>query len=224
MPEQATTSYDEKAQQVSQLKIQAAQAERELKEELKKRKAAQVDPVCQGIINTYTAWAAAGGLLMGVPVVNGAAITAIQIRMLDQLAERFGQNYSENEARNTLYAVTGGFVTPIFAGPLLVAGVSFIPIVGPVAVLLSGPALAAASTRVVGRLFVEHFQKDGQLADLDVAKAKKDYQAGLKTDTEKHAAGGKHASTQPSAGNSLEESVIRRCGFATFSRSGWRVT
>ena len=195
MPEQATTSYEEKAQQVSQLKLQAAQAERELKDELKKRKADEVDPVCQGIINTYTAWAAAGGLLMGVPVVNGAAITAIQIRMLDQLAERFGQNYSENEARNTLYAVTGGFITPIFAGPLLAAGVSVIPIVGPVAVLLAGPALAAASTRVVGRLFVEHFQKGGQLADLDVAKAKKDYQVGLKAEAEKQAAGGKHAST-----------------------------
>jgi uncharacterized protein (DUF697 family) len=194
MPEQATTSYDEKVQQVAQLKLKAAQAERELKDELKKRKAAEVDPTCQGIINTYTAWAAAGGLLMGLPVAGGAAITAIQIRMLDQLAEQFGQNYSENEARNTLYAVTGGFVTPIVGGALLVAGVSVIPVVGPIAVLLTGPALSAASTRVVGRLFVEHFQKGGQLADLDVAKAKKDYQAGLKTEAEKPA-GGKHTPT-----------------------------
>src|SRR5215472_4821560 len=104
MPEQATTSYDEKAQQVTELKLKAAQAERELKNELKTRKAAEVDPTCQAIINTYTAWAAGGGLFMALPVVSGAAITAIQIRMLDQLAERFGQNYSENEAKNTLYA------------------------------------------------------------------------------------------------------------------------
>src|SRR5258708_7248216 len=157
MPEQATTSYDEKAEQVTQLRLKAAQAERELKDELKKRKAAEVDPTCQGIINRYTAWAAAGGLLMGLPIVSGAALTAIQIRMLDQLAERFGQNYSENEARNTLYAITVGFVTPVFAVPTLISAVSFIPIFGPVAVLLTGPALAAASTRVVGRLFLEHF-------------------------------------------------------------------
>jgi uncharacterized protein (DUF697 family) len=193
MPEQATTSYDEKAEQVTQLRLKAAQAEQELKDELKKRKAAEVDPTCQGIINRYTAWAAAGGLLMGLPIVSGAALTTIQIRMLDQLAERFGQNYSENEARNTLYAITGGFVTPVFAGPALMAAVSFIPIVGPVAGLLTGPALAAASTRIVGRLFVDHFQRDGRLSDLDVAKAKKDYQAGLKTEAEKQAPGGKHA-------------------------------
>jgi len=193
MPEQATTSYDEKAQQVTELRLKAAQAERELKNELKKRKAAEVDPTCQGIINTYTAWAAGGGLLMPLPIVSGAAITAIQIRMLDQLAEAFGQNYSENEAKNTLYAVTGGFIAPIFAGPPLIAAASLIPVVGPVAVLLTGPALAAASTRVVGRLFVEHFQKGGQLADLDVAKAKKDYQAGLKTEAESQTAAGKHA-------------------------------
>ena len=195
MPEQATTSYDEKAQQVAQLKLKAAEVERELKDELKKRKAAEVDPTCRGIINTYTAWAAAGGLLMGVPVASGAAITAIQIRMLDQLAEAFGQNYSENEAKNTLYAVTGGFIAPIFAGPPLIAAASLIPVVGPVAGLLTGPALAAASTRVVGRLFVDHFQKGGQLADLDVAKAKKDYQVGLKAEAEQQAAGGDHAST-----------------------------
>ena len=195
MPEQATTSYDEKAQQVTELRLKAAQAERELKNELKKRKAAEVDPTCQGIINTYTAWAAGGGLLMPLPIVSGAAITAIQIRMLDQLAERYGQNYSENEAKNTLYAVTGGFIAPIFAGPPLIAAASLIPVVGPVAVLLTGPALAAASTRVVGRLFVEHFQKGGQLADLDVAKAKKDYQAGLKTEAEKQAPAGEHALT-----------------------------
>ena len=195
MPEQATTTDDDKVQQLLQLKAKAAQAARELKDELKKRKAAEVDPTCRGIINTYTGYAAAGGLLMGVPVVSGAAIAAIQIRMLDQLAERFGRNYSEDEARNTLYAVTGGFVTPIVAGPLLIAGLSVIPLVGPVAALLAGPALAAASTRVVGRLFVDHFQKGGQLADLDVAKAKKDYQAGMKVEAEKQAAGGKHAST-----------------------------
>lgn len=195
MPEQATTTDDDKVQQLLQLKLKAAQAERELKDELKKRKAAEIDPTCRGIINTYTGYAAAGGLLMGMPVVSGAAIAAIQIRMLDQLAERFGRNYSENEARNTLYAVTGGFVTPIVGGPLLVAGLSVIPLVGPVAALLAGPALAAASTRVVGRLFVDHFQKGGQLADLDVAKAKKDYQAGMKVEAEKQAAGGKHAST-----------------------------
>src|SRR5262249_15914949 len=100
MPEQATTSDDEKAQQLLQLKLKAAQAEQELKDELKKRKAAEVDPASRGIINTYTGWAPAGGLLMGLPVVSGAAITAIQIRMLDQLAERFGKNYSEDEARN----------------------------------------------------------------------------------------------------------------------------
>jgi len=193
MPEQATTSYDEKAEQVTQLRLKAAQAEQELKDELKRRKAAEVDPACKGIINRYTAWAAAGGLLMGLPIVSGAALTAIQIRMLDQLAERFGQNYSESEARNTLYAVTGGFVTPVFAGPPLIAAASFIPIVGPVAALLTGPALAAASTRIVGRLFVDHFQKGGRLSDLDVAKAKKDYQIGLKTEAEKQAPAGKHA-------------------------------
>jgi uncharacterized protein (DUF697 family) len=195
MAEQATLSYDEKVQQLADLKLKAAQAEQEVKNELKMRKAAGVDPTCAGIINTYTAWAAGAGLLMGMPVVSGAALSAIQIRMIDQLAARFGQNYTENEARNTLLAITGGLITPIFAGAPVTMIASMIPIVGPLAGLLAGPALAAGSTRMVGRLFVEHFEKGGKLSDLDVAKAKKDYDAGLKTEAEKHSATGKRATT-----------------------------
>jgi uncharacterized protein (DUF697 family) len=195
MPEEATLNYEEKVQQLAQLKLKAAQAEQEVKNELKKRKAAGIDPSNKSIVNTYTAWAAAAGLLMGLPVVSGAAITAIQIRMLDQLAERFGQNYTANEARNTLYAITGGLITPLFAGAPVTAVASAIPIVGPLAGLLAGPALAAASTRMVGRLFLEHFEHGGKVSDLDVAKAKKDYEAGLKTEAEKHAAGGNAATT-----------------------------
>jgi uncharacterized protein (DUF697 family) len=194
MSEQATLSYEEKAKQVAELKLKAAQAEQDLKNELKKRKAAGVDPTSQSIINTYTAWAGAAGLLMGVPVVSGAAITAIQIRMIDQLAERYGQNFTENEARNTLLAITGGLITPMFAGAPVTAIASMIPVIGPLAGLLAGPALAAASTRIVGRLFVEHFEKGGNLSDLDVAKAKKDFEAGLKTEAERQAAAG-HATT-----------------------------
>jgi uncharacterized protein (DUF697 family) len=195
MPEQARQSYDEKVQELNELKLKTAQAERAVKDELKMRKAAGVDPTCGGIIDTYTALAGAAGLLMGVPVVSAAAITAIQIRMLDQLAERFGQNYTENEARNTLYAITGGLITPIFAGAPLTAVAMAIPVIGPLAGLLAGPALAAASTRIVGRLFLEHFQKGGQLSDLDVAKAKKNFQAGLKMEAEKHAGAENHSTT-----------------------------
>src|SRR5215469_10755275 len=157
MPEEATLSYEEKVQQLAQLKLKAAQAEQEVKSELKKRKAAGIDPRNQGIVDRYSAWAAAAGLLMGMPIVSGAALTAIQIRMLDQLAERFGQNYTENEARNTLYAITGGLITPLFAGAPVTAIASAIPVIGPLAGLLAGPALAAGSTRMVGRLFLEHF-------------------------------------------------------------------
>jgi len=195
MPEQATPSYDEKVQELAELKRKAAIAEKEVKNQLKIRKVAEVDPTSKGIINTYTGWAAAAGLLMGLPVVSGAGITAIQIRMLDQLAQRFGQNFTENEARNTLLAVTGGLAPAMFAGAPVTAMAAAIPVLGPLAALVAGPALAAVSTRIVGRLFVEHFERGGKVSDLDVAKAKQDYEAGLKKEAEQHAAGGNAGTT-----------------------------
>lgn len=194
MPEEATQTYEEKVKQLAQLKLQAAQAERDVRNELKARKAAGVDPTCDGIINTFTAWAAGAGVLMGMPLVSGAALTGIQIAMIDKLAQRFGQNYSENEARNTLYAITGGLLTPLVAGGPVTAIASFIPLVGGIAGLVAGPALAALSTRLVGKAVVEHLQQGGKLADLDVVKARKDLEAGIKAEADKHPA---HAAQVP---------------------------
>ena len=204
MADQATLSYQELAERLAGLKTQTAQAEQQLKNALKgeletRKKQLGTDPTSRSIINTHTAWAAAAGLLMGTPVVSGAAITAVQIRMLDQLALRYGQNFTENEARNTLLAITGGLITPIFAGAPVTVIASMIPLVGPIAGLLAGPALAAASTRIVGRLFVEHFEAGGKVSDLDLGKAKQDYDASVKAEADKQAGS---ASTKPAAASS----------------------
>jgi uncharacterized protein (DUF697 family) len=185
MPDQATTTYGEKVQELADLKLKAAQAERDVKAELKRRKGEAQDPTSARIINTYTAWAAGAGLFMGAPVISGAALTAIQLRMLDKLAEAYGQNFTENEARNTLLAITGGLVTPLVAGMPITAIAFMLPVVGPLAGLAAGPALAGISTRLVGRLFVEHFEAGGKIADLNVSKARQDLSNGLKEEAKK---------------------------------------
>jgi hypothetical protein len=39
------------------------------------------------------------------------------MKMIDDLAEQFGKNYTEEEGKNTLAALTGGLLAPMLAAP-----------------------------------------------------------------------------------------------------------
>jgi uncharacterized protein (DUF697 family) len=169
MAEEATT-YQEKAQRVNSLRQELADAERELKRArqatLEHRKEATSNPKCESIINRYALMAAAAGLLP--TFLDMAALTGLQIKMIDDLAEQFGKNYTEQEGKNTLTAITGGMVAPIAAPPIASAAV-VVPVVGPLVSFVTSPAAAAISTRMIGHLALERFERE-EAAAAEVAK------------------------------------------------------
>jgi len=161
MAEEATT-YEQKAQRVSALRQEVAKAEQELRTErkdaLKVRKQATTNPTCQAIINRYSIMAAVAGLL---PIsLDAAALTGLQIKMIDDLAEQFGKNYTEEEGRHTLVALTGGLVAPVLVAPSIASAALVVPVVGPLISAVSSPATAAIATRLIGRLALERFERE----------------------------------------------------------------
>jgi uncharacterized protein (DUF697 family) len=166
MPAEAST-YQEKVRELNALREQLAQKERaidaERKEVLQRRKAVTRHPHCDKIINN---WALASMAAALVPTgLDMAALTGIQIKMIDSLAERFGKNYTEAQARHTLAALSGGVIAPL-AGPAVASGAMFIPILGPTVAFLARPAAAFASTKLVGHLAVEHLEREQKLGVL----------------------------------------------------------
>ncbi len=177
---ESATKYEEKVRQLNALKQQAAEAERqaaELEKELHRdrkvaleyRKNLTRHPTCEKIINRYVLISAGVGLLP-IPGLDIAALTAVQIKLIDELAEQFGKNYTEAEARHTLTALTGGMLGPL-AAPAVASATVMIPLVGPLLTVAAKPGAAAASTRMVGHLALERFERDeAALAALDAAK------------------------------------------------------
>ena len=165
MAEEATT-YQEKAQRVNSLRQELADAERELKRArqatLEHRKEATSNPKCESIINRYALMAAAAGLLP--TFLDMAALTGLQIKMIDDLAEQFGKNYTEEEGKNTLTALTGGLLAPMVAAPSIAGAAMVVPLVGPLVSLVSSPVTAAIATRMIGRLALERFEREQQTA------------------------------------------------------------
>jgi len=160
-------NYEEKVRELNALREALAQKERDLaaarKETLEHRKDATRHPHCEKIINNYSLISAAVGLLP-VPGLDVAALTGIQIKMIDSLAEQFGRNYTEAEARHTLTALGGSVAALPIAGPAVATAVMAVPFVGGVLSFAARPAAAAASTRMVGRLALERLERDEELA------------------------------------------------------------
>ena len=169
-------TYEEKVRQLSDLRQRAAEAdteaaklekelERERKVALEYRKSLTRHPTCEKIINRYVLISAAVGVL---PTgIDMAALAGLQMKMIDEVAEQFGQNYTEAQARHTLAALGGG-AAPL-AAPAIASATYFVPVLGPIITLVAKPGVAAASTRMIGHLALERFERDEKLGTLNAA-------------------------------------------------------
>ncbi len=113
-----------------------------------------------------------GGSVIPVPLFDLAAITVLQIDMLEKLALLYGADYSQATMRTFVQALTGA-VTGRIAGSLL----KLIPGVGTVtgAVIMTGSAVA--STYAIGHAAIDNLEKTGTLFGDDMAETRANYEA-----------------------------------------------
>ncbi len=121
------------------------------------------------IINNHVLWALGGGLIP-VPLVDFAAVTAIQVDMLNQLSSLYKIDFDASTGKRLVAALTGTTLAKLGSSFLKV-----IPGIGTVLGGLSMSILSAASTYAVGQVAIEHFESGGDLFNFDVDSAKKAY-------------------------------------------------
>lgn len=124
------------------------------------------------IVSKYTLYAAGAGLVP-VPVVDVAALAAVNLAMLQDIAKHFGADFTDEWGKSTVAALLGGLTAASLAksrGAVQVLRV--IPIVGQAMASVSMSLFGAAATYAVGRVFVAHFAGGGTMLSFDVQKAK----------------------------------------------------
>src|ERR1700722_3524576 len=119
----------------------------------------------------------AGAGLIPIPLADLAAITAVQLKMLFDIAKIYDVPFHTARTRAVVSGLIGGMLPQIltegsagYIGSLS----KFLPIVGPLASLAAMPGFAAASTYAVGAVFARHFELGGTFETLDPAKTKDD--------------------------------------------------
>jgi uncharacterized protein (DUF697 family) len=133
------------------------------------------------IVKDYALWAGGFGLLP-LPILDFAAITATQVRMVSTLnkhyrrwhPDRYRQRFSHERLRTIIASLIGGSV-PVVAGAGLGSLLKSIPLVGQALGMVTTPVFAWASTVAVGRVFIEHFESGGTLLDFDADKMRHYY-------------------------------------------------
>jgi len=112
--------------------------------------------------------------VLPIPVVDLVALGGIQVYVIRELCKIYDIPFSKQRVKGILSAIAGG-AAPAIALPAAISVLKFIPIVGQAAAVATLPALTAASTLAVGRIFKRHFEAGGGLDDVDVETMKQEY-------------------------------------------------
>ena len=121
------------------------------------------------IVMRHVLWSLGGGLIP-LPILDFAAVTAIQVDMLNQLSTLYDIKYDTSTGKRLVVALTGTTFAKL--------GSSFVKLIPGFGTVLGGVSmslLSGASTYAVGQVVIEHFESGGDLFDIDMEAAKKVY-------------------------------------------------
>lgn len=123
------------------------------------------------VIKQHVVWAVGAGLVP-VPLIDFVAVTAIQVDLIRQLCTLHGASYEEANGKMWVGALTGGALARIGA-----SAIKAIPGIGSLIGGLSMSIASGASTWGVGQVVNKHLAAGGTLTDLNVEKARQQYEA-----------------------------------------------
>lgn len=120
---------------------------------------------------------AAGSGLLPLPLVDLAAITLVNLKLLRELAALYGVPYQAELARQSFSGLVGGLSTQLLiAGPVY----SLLRLVPGVGWIVGGASIAGVAggvTYATGRVFSQHFEKGGNFQNFSVASFRGSFKA-----------------------------------------------
>jgi uncharacterized protein (DUF697 family) len=138
------------------------------------------------IVKKNMVWSVAAGLLP-IPLVEFAAITAVQVKLIKELADFYNKPFRADVAKSTVVSLLGGLGSVSFGRMVAASSLRWVPFIGPLIAVGSLSGVSAAITYAVGRVYVTHFETGGTPLDLEVSKIgdffRKEFQIAMKTPT-----------------------------------------
>ena len=137
------------------------------------------DQQAQEIIKKYTYWATGLGIIP-VPLVDIAAVTGVQLKMMAALGHLYGQEFSQSWGKSILGSLVGGLGATELAYGTLGSMLKAIPGIGTLFGMVAMPIMAGAMTYAVGKVFQTHFASGGTMLNFDAEGMRKYYEQHLR--------------------------------------------
>ena len=118
------------------------------------------------IIRKNVIWATAAGAVP-VPLLDIAAVTAIQLDMLRALCQAYDIEYPTVKGKALISAISGSVMARYWASFL-----KGIPGIGAVVGSFSMSIMSGASTYALGKVFEKYLKEEGSLDNIDPSEAK----------------------------------------------------
>lgn len=124
----------------------------------------------QEVIKNHVLWAMGAGAVP-LPIIDVAAVTAVQLDMLKQLCAVYEVNYLESSGKSLISAIAGSTLAKIAASYM-----KTIPVIGTLLGGVSMAAMSGASTYAMGQVFIRHFEGGGSIFNFDMGWGKQQYE------------------------------------------------
>lgn len=135
------------------------------------------------IVKRNMLWSAGAGLLP-VPGIELVAITAVELKLIRDLAHHYSIPFSHDAAKSAIISLVGSLGSLTFGKVLATSSLRLIPVIGSAIAFTSLSAVSAGVTYAIGKVFIAHFETGGTLLDFQPAKVREffrqQYDKGLK--------------------------------------------
>jgi uncharacterized protein (DUF697 family) len=128
------------------------------------------------IVKRNMLWSAAAGVVP-VPALELIAITAIEVKLVKELAEHYDTSFRKDLAKTAVLSLVGSLGSVAIGKMIALSSLRVIPVLGQLVAAVSVPGMAAAITYAIGKVFVSHFEAGGTLLDFDPAKMRDFFRA-----------------------------------------------
>jgi len=120
-------------------------------------------------------WWSAGAGLLPVPMVEFAAITAVQVKLIKELADLYDTPFRKDGAKAAVVSLVGGLGSVALGKTVAWSSLRYIPVIGLPVAALSLSGVAAGVTWAVGKVFTSHFELGGTMLDFDAEKMREHF-------------------------------------------------
>jgi uncharacterized protein (DUF697 family) len=140
---------------------------------------AERDAQATKLVERYALYSGGAGLIP-LPVLDVAAVGAVQLDLLRRLAALYDVPFKAEWGKSVIASLLGSLI-PASSGMGVASVLKSVPVVGTTVGILTMSGVSAGATYLIGKVFIQHFSTGGTLLDFNAP----DYHEFIKSTKEK---------------------------------------